>query len=49
MPGEVFMERTKRRRFTREFKVEAVQLATHDGVSVGRVAQNLGVGERGLR
>ena len=43
------MERTKRRRFTREFKVEAVQLATREGVSVGRVAQDLGVGESVLR
>ena len=43
------MERRTRRRFTREFKVEAVQLATHEGVSVARVAHDLGMGESVLR
>ena len=43
------MERRTRRRFTREFKVEAVQLATHEGISVARVAHDLGMGESVLR
>ena len=43
------MARKARRRFTREFKVEAVQLATREGVSVARVAHDLGVGESVVR
>lgn len=39
----------KRQRFMREFKVEAVQLATRDGVSAALVAQGLGVGASVLR
>ena len=43
------MERKPRRRFSREFKVEAVQLASQEGVPVAHVARDLGVGENLLR
>jgi transposase len=36
------MER-KRRKFTREFKVEAVRLVVEGGMSVARVARDLGI------
>ena len=43
------MERKTRRRFTREFKLEAAQLARREGVSVAQVADDLGVGAGVLR
>lgn len=39
----------QRRKFTREFKVEAVRLSRQPGRSVGEVAKNLDVGEGLLR
>ena len=39
----------KRRKFTREFKVEAVRLSRQPGRSIGEVAQSLDVGEGSLR
>lgn len=38
-----------RRRFSREFKLEAVKLANHEGVSVAQVARDLGIWETVLR
>ena len=43
------MERKTRRRFTWEFKVEAVQAGDARRVSTARVAHDLGVGESVLR
>lgn len=43
------MERKQRRRFSREFKVEAVRLACQEGGQVSQVARDLGVGENLLR
>ncbi len=43
------MERKQRRRFSREFKSEAVQLANKGGVPVSQVARDLSVGENLLR
>lgn len=43
------MERKQRRRFSREFKIEAVRLASQEGVPVAHVARDLGVGENLLR
>ena len=43
------MEPKQRRRFSREFKVEAVRLASQEGVPVSQVARDLGVGENLLR
>ena len=39
----------QRRKFTREFKVEAVRLSRQPGRSVGEVAKSLDVGEALLR
>ena len=39
----------KRRKFTREFKVEAVRLSRQPGRSLGEVAKSLDVGEGSLR
>ena len=38
-----------RRKFTREFKVSAVQLVNHQGYSVGAAARSLGVDPNCLR
>jgi len=38
-----------RRRFSREYKVEAVRLVTQRGVAVAQAARDLGVGENLLR
>ena len=38
-----------RRRFSREFKLEAVKLASQEGVSIGQVARDLGIWETVLR
>ena len=38
-----------RRRFSREYKVEAVRLVTQRGVGVAQAARDLGVGENLLR
>ena len=35
----------KRRKFSKEFKVEAVQLSRSPGVTVRQVAEELGIGE----
>ncbi len=43
------MESKQRRRFSREFKIEAVRLASHEGVPMSQVARDLGVGENLLR
>ena len=43
------MENKQRRRFSREFKIEAVQLANQEGVPVSHVARDLCVGENLLR
>jgi transposase len=39
----------ERRRFTREFKVEAVKLVTHKGYSVAEAARSLDIGQTLLR
>jgi transposase len=39
----------ERRRFTREFKVEAVKLVTERGVAVAQAARDLGVHQTQLR
>jgi transposase len=39
----------ERRRFTREFKLEAVRLVTERGVSVAQAARDLGVHQTQLR
>ena len=39
----------QRRRFSREFKIEAVRLASQEGVPVSQVARDLGVGATVLR
>jgi transposase len=39
----------ERRRFTREFKVEAVRLVTERGVSIAQAARDLGVHQNSLR
>ena len=41
--------RKARRKFTPEFKAEAVKLATQPGQSIGRVAKNLALTETALR
>jgi transposase len=38
-----------RRRFSREFKLEAVKLASQEGVSISQVARDLGIWETVLR
>jgi transposase-like protein len=43
------MDRTRCRRFSREFKIEAVQLARQETVLLSQVARNLGVGDTVLR
>ena len=43
------MESKQRRRFSREFKVEAVRLTNHEGVPLSQVARDLGVGVNVLR
>src|SRR5215213_8630315 len=39
----------KRRRFSRELKIEAVKLVTQQGQSVAEAARSLGIGENQLR
>ena len=39
----------QRRKYTREFKVEAVKLVTEKGYSVAEAARSLGIGENLLR
>jgi transposase len=46
---EVPMSRRQRRKFTDEFKVDAVRLALSGGRSIGQVAKDLGVVETSLR
>ena len=41
-------QKEKRRVYTREFKLEAVRLASEDGISVAQVARDLGVNENTL-
>jgi len=43
------MEQGKRRKYDREFKVEAVKLVTGGGGGVAEVARNLGIHENLLR
>ena len=43
------MSRKGRRQFSREFKLEAVKLASQEGVSIGQVARDLGIWETVLR
>ena len=43
------MESKQRRRFSREFKVEALRLASQEGVPLSQVARDLGVGANLLR
>jgi transposase len=43
------MPKQGRRRFSREFKIEAVRLASQEGISVGQVARDLGIWETVLR
>ena len=43
------MSKNQRRQFSREFKLEAVQLANQEGVPVAQVARNLGVRDSVLR
>ena len=38
-----------RRKFTREFKISAVQLVNHQGYSVAEAARSLGVDDNSLR
>ena len=38
----------KRRRFSREFKLEAVSMVTEGGVSMAQAARNLGISENSL-
>ena len=38
----------KRRKFTSEFKAEAVKLVTEQGLSVGQASKDLGIGESTL-
>ena len=39
----------QRRRFTKQFKEEAIRLASQEGVSLTQVAQDLGIGANMLR
>lgn len=41
-------QREKRKVYTREFKLEAVRLASEDGITVAQVARDLGVNENTL-
>ena len=43
------MATSPRRRFSREFKIEAVRLASQEGVPIAQVARDLGVGDGVLR
>ena len=43
------MATSPRRRFSREFKVEAVRLANQEGVPISQIARDLGVGDGILR
>jgi transposase len=43
------MPKKGRRHFSREFKIEAVKLASQEGVSVAHVARDLGIVETVLR
>ena len=43
------MNKEKRRKYDREFKVEAVKLVTERGTSVAEAARNLGIHENLLR
>ena len=43
------MSKNQRRRFSREFKIEAVGLASQEGVPVAQVARDLGVRDTVLR
>ena len=49
MPGKEFTMTRKRRRFTAEFKTEAVKLARESDKSVGALARDLGLWETVLR
>jgi transposase len=40
---------TARRKFTRQYKVDAVQLYQDSGLTMGQVAQQLGIGESTLQ
>lgn len=41
------MARKRRRRFSREFNIEAVQLARQEGVPLSQVARDLGAADAG--
>ena len=41
-------QKEKRKVYTREFKLEAVRLASEDGVTVAQIARDLGVNENTL-
>jgi len=41
--------RGKRRRFSDEYKAEAVRLVSDSGKSIGAIARELGLGETALR
>ncbi len=49
MREELFMARRKRRKFTLEFKAEAVRLTQVPGASVAQVAKDLDLTETALR
>jgi len=48
MESEEQLEPRRRRVYDREFKVEAVRLATENGKSLARVARDLGINENTL-
>ena len=43
------MDKGKRRKYDREFKIEAVKLVTERGASIAETARNLGIHENLLR
>jgi transposase len=43
------MTKGKRRKYDREFKIEAVKLVTERGTSIAEAARNLGIHENLLR
>ena len=43
------MNKEKRRKYDREFKIEAVKLVTERGTPIAEVARNLGIHENLLR
>ena len=43
------MDKGKRRKYDREFKIEAVKLVTERGTSIAEAARNLGIHENLLR